>query len=88
MAKVIARERRIVATRIADAVVDGVVPVVIVIRNHAVPTTVMRLKCVMRPANARIPASYNNVLSSETQRPYLGRMRVLDTRLDRRGPLE
>ena len=43
MALVIARERRIVATRVADAVVDGVVPVVIVIGVLSVPTAIVRL---------------------------------------------
>jgi hypothetical protein len=66
MAKVIARERRIIPTGVPHAVVDGVVPIVIVIGNHAVPTAVVRLKRVMCPANARIPASYNNALPGET----------------------
>src|ERR1043166_5474153 len=48
----------------------------------------MRLQCIMCPANARIGASYNNILSSEPECPYIRRMRVTDTRLDRRGPLE
>ena len=85
---IVARERRIIPAGIADAVMDGVVPVVIMISILAVPTAVMRLERVMRPANARIRAGYNNVLSGKTQRPYLGRMRVIDARFDCRGPLE
>ena len=42
-AVVIARERRIVAARIADAVMNGVVPVVVVIGSDSVPAAVMRL---------------------------------------------
>src|SRR5947207_12384946 len=67
---------------IADAVMDGVVPVVIVISILAVPTAIMRLERIMRPANARVRARYNNILSGETQCPYLRRMRVIDARLD------
>jgi hypothetical protein len=43
MAKVIARERRIVPAGIAAAVMDGVVPVVIVIGIHSVPAAIVRL---------------------------------------------
>jgi len=44
----------------------GVVPIVIMIGNHAVPTTVMRLKRVMRPAHASVRARHHNVLSGKT----------------------
>ena len=67
---------------------DGVVPVVIVIGILAVPTAVMWLERVMRPANASVCAGYNNVLSGKTQCPYLWGMRVIDARFDCRGPLE
>ena len=82
---VIAGKRRIEAARIAGAVVNGIVPVVIVIGIHSVPTAIVRLKRVMRPANSGISAGYNNVLSGKTQRPHLGRMRVIDARFDRGG---
>ena len=62
---------------------DGVVPVVIVIGVLAVPTAVMRLERVMRPANAGVRAGDNNVLAGESQRPYLRRMRVIDAGFDR-----
>ena len=52
---VIARERRIVSARITDAVMNGIVPVIIVIGVLAVPAAVMRLERVMRPANGRCP---------------------------------
>ena len=86
--EIVARERRIISARIADAIMDRVVPVVIVIGVLTVPTAVMRLEGVMRPANTGIRARYNNVLSGKAQRPYLGRVRVTDARLDCRRPLE
>ena len=66
---VVARERRIVPARITDTVMNRVVPVVIVIGVYAVPATVMRLKRVMRPANAGVCAGYDNVLPGKTQAP-------------------
>jgi hypothetical protein len=60
---VVAGERRIVAARVADAVVYGVVPVVIVISVLSVPATVVRLQRVMGPALAGIGASYRNPLA-------------------------
>jgi hypothetical protein len=80
--KVIARERRIVATWVADAVVDGIVPVVIVITVLSVPPTIMRLEGVMRPANAGVSARDDNSLAGESERPDLGSVRVIDARLD------
>ena len=64
---------------------NGVVPVIIVIRIDSVPAAIMRLERVMRPANAGVSAGNNNVLPGEPQRPDLGRMRVIDARLDRPG---
>src|SRR5205085_2347600 len=86
--KVIAWKWRIITARVTDAIMNGIMPVVIVIGILAVPTAVMRLERVMRPANAGVCAGYNNVLSGKTQRPYLGGMRVIDARFDCRGPLE
>ena len=63
--EIVARERRIVPARIADAVMDGIVPVIIVIGILAVPPAVMRLERVMRPANAGIRVGYNDILSGE-----------------------
>ena len=62
---------------------DGVVPVVIVISILTVPTAIMRLERIMRPANAGVRARYNNILSGETQRPDIRCMRVTDAWLDR-----
>jgi len=80
--EIIAWERRIVTTRIPDAVVNGVVPIVIVIGRHSVPATIMRHKSVMRPPHAGVGAGHNNVLPGEPKCPDLGRMRVIDPRFD------
>jgi len=43
MEEIIARKRRIVTARVADAIMNGVVPVEIVIGVHAVPAAIVRL---------------------------------------------
>jgi hypothetical protein len=53
-----------------------------VIRVDTVPAAVMRLKRVMRPANARIRAGNNDSFPFESEPPYVRRMRVLNARLD------
>ncbi len=80
--EIIAWERRIVTARIAAAVVDGIVPVVIVIGNDAVPAAVMWLKRVMRPAHPGVCTGHNNVLPGKSECPDLGRVRVIDSRFD------
>src|SRR5437868_15218594 len=87
MSLIIAWEGRIESARVRSAVVDGVVPIVIVISRCSVPPAVMRLKRVMRPAHACVGTRHHNVLSSETQCPYLWRVHVIDAGLDRRGTL-
>jgi hypothetical protein len=82
MTEVIAWKRRIIPARVSDAIMNGIMPVVIVIGVLTIPTAIMWLKRVMRPPNARIRAGYDNILSGKTQRPYLGRMRVIHARLD------
>ena len=84
MEEIIARKRRIVAARVADAVVDRVVPVVIVVGVLSVPAAIVRFQRGMRPANASICAGYNNALPHKSEGPHVGRMRVLDPRLNRR----
>ena len=88
MEEVVAREWRIVPAGVADAVMNGVVPVEIVIGVYSVPAAVMRLKRVMRPANTRISAGNHNVLPRESERPHLRCVRVTDARLDRLRTLE
>jgi len=83
MAVIITGERRIVPARVPYAVVDGIVPIVIVIGVLSVPAAIMRLKRVMRPALTGVSSSYRNSLTSETQRPYIGRVCVTDPRLYR-----
>ena len=84
VAVVVARERRIIAAWVAYAVVDGVVPVVIVIGVLSVPATVVRFKRVMRPANTGVGTAYNNILPGKSQCPDLRCMGVIDARLYRR----
>src|SRR6266498_5092503 len=75
--------RRIVAAWITDAVMNGIVPVVIVICVDSVPAAIVRFQRVVRPTNARVGAGHNDILSSETERPYVRRVSVLDAWLDR-----
>ena len=75
--EIIARECRIVPARVADAIMNGVVPVVIVVGNYSIPATVVRFKRIMRPAHARVCAGNDNLLPGETQRPDLGGVRVM-----------
>lgn len=79
---IIARLLRIVAARIASAVVNGIVPVIIVIGVDSVPTSVVRFERVMRPANPGVGTGNNNVLAGVPKRPNLRSMRVLNSRFD------
>jgi len=83
MSLVVARERRIVSANITNAIMNGVVPVIIVIGILSVPPTVMRLERIMGPALTGISISDNDSLSREPERPYLRRMGVIDARLNR-----
>ena len=78
VSQVIAGERRIVSANVTDAVMNGIVPVIIVIGILAVPATVMRLQRVVGPALAGVRIGDHNLLSCEPERPYLRRMRVID----------
>ena len=88
MSVVIARERRIVPARVTDAVMNGIVPAIIVIFILAVPAAVMRLERIMSPANPRVRIGDNNLLSGEPKRPHLRRVRVIDARFDRGRSLQ
>src|SRR6266404_5333402 len=59
-------------------------PVKVMVRICSVPTSVMRLERVMRPANTGICAGDHDCLTFEPERPDIRRMRVNDSRLDRR----
>ena len=82
MKEIIARERRIVTARIADAVMNRIVPVEIVIGILSVPTAIMRLKRIVRPAHAGVGAGHNDILPGESKRPDLRRVRVIDSGFD------
>ena len=87
MANVVARKRRIIAAWISNAVVDGVMPVVIVIGRDSIPAAVLRLQRVVCPTLTSIRAANGNSLASEPQRPDIRRVRVGDVRFDRLGLL-
>jgi hypothetical protein len=82
--EIIARLLRIVPTRVAYAIVNGVVPVKVVIGVLSVPAAVVRLERVMRPANTGIGAGNHDGFPSEPERPDIRRMRVSDARWNRR----
>ena len=83
MADVVARKRRIIAAWISNAVVDGVMPVVVVIGCDSIPAAVLRLQRVVCPTLTSICAANCNSLPSEPQRPDIRRVRVGDVRFDR-----
>ena len=86
MTKVVARKRRIIAAWISD-VVDGVVPVVVVIGRDSVPAAVVRFQRVVGPTLTSICAADGNSLTPEAERPHIRRVGVSDARLDRLRPL-
>jgi len=88
MEVIIARERRIVAARVADAVVDRVMPIVIVIGHYSIPTAIVRFQCVVCPANASVGARHHNILPVESQRPDVRRVRINNSRLNGRRELQ
>ena len=83
MTKVVARKRRIIAARISNAVVNGVMPVVVVIGCDSIPAAVLRLQRVVCPTLTSICAANCNSLASESQRPDIRRVRVGDVRFNR-----
>src|SRR5207247_3813642 len=83
----VARLWRIVAARIADAVMDGVMPIVIVIGRYSVPAAIVRFKRIVRPPLASIGARHHDILSVESERLHIRRMRVNDYRLNGRRSL-
>ena len=87
MANVVARKRRIVAAWISNAVVDGIMPVVIVIGRDSIPAAVLRLQRVVCPTLTSICAANGNSLAPEPQRPHIRRVGVSDVRLNRLGLL-
>jgi hypothetical protein len=87
MEEIIARLLRIVSAGIADAVVNGIMPVKVMVRVCSVPAAIVRLKRIMRPALAGIGAGHNSVLTGEPERPDIRRVRVTDSWFDCSWPL-
>ena len=80
---VVTREWRIIAAGISNAVMDGVMPVVVVICCDSVPAAAMRLQRVVCPALTTVSIANCNSLASEPQRPDIRRVRVGDVRFNR-----
>ena len=87
MTVIVARKRRIIAAGISNAVVNGVMPVIVVIGCDSIPAAVLRLQRVVCPALTSVSIADGNSLASEPQRPHIRRVRVGDVRLDRLGSL-
>ena len=85
---VVAREGRIVSANIPNAVMNGIMPIIIVIGVLPVPPTVMRLERVVRPALTGIRVGDDDSLPVEPERPNLRRVRVIDTGFNRGRPLQ
>jgi hypothetical protein len=84
MEEIVARLWRIISAWVSHTVVNRIVPVLIVIRIGPIPAAVMRLKRVMRPADAGVCAGNNDGFTLESERPHIRRVRVNNARLDRR----
>ncbi len=84
MTVVITRERRIVSTGISGAVMDRVMPIVIVIGHDSVPATVVRLKRVVRPALAGISSGDGNSLTPKSEPPHIRSVRICNARFNGR----
>ena len=83
MKEIVAWERRIVTARIPGTVVNGIVPIVIVIGRDSVPAAIVWFERVMCPANAGICTGNNDVLPCESEGPYLRCVRIVNPGLDR-----
>ena len=81
VATVVARLRRVRPTN-AAAGMDGVVPVIVMIRGHAIPTAVMRFDRVMRPAETGVAITDDDALPGKAERPDIRCMRVSNALLD------
>src|SRR4029077_2226382 len=83
MTVIIAWKSRIIAAWISNAVVNGVMPVVMVISRDSIPAAVLRLQRVVCPTLTSICAANCNSLASKPQRPHIRRVRVGDVRFNR-----
>src|SRR5207253_7399165 len=75
---------RVVTAGIANAVMDGIVPVVIMVGDYPIPAAVVRFKRVMRPTLTSIGARHHNILPVESERPDLRRVCIIDRSEERR----
>src|SRR5262245_52632713 len=82
MPVVIARRVRVVTAGVASAVVNRIVPVVIVVSDCSVPAAIVTLKRVMRPANASVSGSDHDSHAGKSARPDLRRVRIINVRLN------
>src|SRR5438045_3681082 len=80
--KVIARLGRVVTAGIADAVVDGVMPIVVVVGDNSIPAAVMRFKRVMRQELTSIVARQDDILPVVSRRSDMSIVIITDSRLD------
>src|ERR1044072_7096608 len=64
---------------------DRIVPVVVVVGGHPVPTTVMRFQRSVRPAHTSILVTDDNALAGEAHCPHLWSIYVLHAPLDGGG---
>jgi hypothetical protein len=83
MKEIVTRLWRVRAANAATGM-NAVMPVKIVIRVDSVPTAVMRLERIVRPANTCVRAGNDDSLSPEPKGPDIRRVRVSNARLDRR----
>jgi len=84
MTEIIARLLRIVPARVAHAIMNGIMPVEVMIGVDPIPAAIMRLKHIMRPANTSVCASNHDSFPFESKRPHIRRVRIGNSRLDRR----
>src|SRR4029077_15426626 len=82
VAAIVARRRRIVPAWITGTVMNAIVPVVIVTGSHSVPAAIVRLNCIVGPANTGVRTSNNDSLAGIAERPNLRSHHVIDARLN------
>ena len=83
MKEIVTRLGRVRSANAATGM-NAVMPAKIVIGVDSVPATIMRLERVMCPANTGIRTGNHDSLPLEPERPHIRRMRVSNSRLDRR----
>src|SRR4051794_25514 len=82
MAVVVAWCLQVVAAGVAHAAMDGVPPVVVVVRDRAVPTAILGLERIMTPAHTSVLIGDYDPLTRVTHRPHLRSVDALHVPLD------